>query len=95
MNRVFELYPRKFVLVLFDDILIYIKSLSEHVEHLLLVSNTLLFNHCMQKGLSDLLEKNHLSEEGQLHAISVAVQLRVQEIATSYEGDPMAVELIT
>lgn len=81
--------------MLFDDILIYIKSLSEHVEHLLLVSNTLLFNHCMQKGLSDLLEKNHLSEEGQLHAISVAVQLRVQEIATSYEGDPMAVELIT
>uniref|UniRef100_A0A8R7Q2M0 Reverse transcriptase domain-containing protein n=1 Tax=Triticum urartu TaxID=4572 RepID=A0A8R7Q2M0_TRIUA len=34
MNNIFGPYLRKFVLIFFDDILIFSKSLSEHLEHL-------------------------------------------------------------
>lgn len=34
MNEVFQDYMRKFVLVFFDDILVYSKSWSEHLHHL-------------------------------------------------------------
>lgn len=37
MNSVLGPYLRIFVLVFFDDILIFIKSLEEHMEHLKLV----------------------------------------------------------
>jgi len=33
MNNVFKLILRKFILVLFDDILIYSKSWKEHAKH--------------------------------------------------------------
>ena len=51
MNTVFPKFLRKFVLVFFDDILIYSKSLAEHKQHLSLVFQTLR-NHELKAKLS-------------------------------------------
>ncbi|WOH05166.1 hypothetical protein DCAR_0624580 [Daucus carota subsp. sativus] len=49
MNQVFQPYMRKFVLVFFDDILIYSPDLSKHVEHLELVLKKLQDNQLYVK----------------------------------------------
>ena len=41
MNRIFWNQLRRFVLVFFDDILIYSKTLEEHLQHLEIVLKTL------------------------------------------------------
>ena len=49
MNSVFSEYLRKFVLIFFDDILIYSSSLEEHLYHLKLVFELMRVNHLFAK----------------------------------------------
>ena len=41
MNTTFGPYLRKFIIIFFDDILIYSKSFSDHLEHLKIAFQTL------------------------------------------------------
>ncbi|GJW36708.1 retrotransposable element Tf2 [Tanacetum coccineum] len=49
MNDVFKDYLRKFTLVFFDDILIYSKSISDHVQHLTTILSTMRQNKLFAK----------------------------------------------
>ena len=49
MNDLFRPFLRKFILVFFDDILVYSKSLTEHAEHLSIVLGILESNHLYAK----------------------------------------------
>lgn len=44
MNQVFKRFLRKFVLVFFDDILVYNKDLAAHVQHLEAIFQALIKN---------------------------------------------------
>lgn len=50
MNHVFRTYLGKFVLVFFDDILIYSPNLNSHLNHLEIVLQTLDKNHLFAKA---------------------------------------------
>ncbi|KAJ0494369.1 putative nucleotidyltransferase, Ribonuclease H [Helianthus annuus] len=49
MNSIFQQFLRKFILVFFDDILIYSKTLEEHVSHLKLTLNLFREHHLFAK----------------------------------------------
>ncbi|KAJ0885707.1 putative nucleotidyltransferase, Ribonuclease H [Helianthus annuus] len=49
MNDIFRPYLRKFILVFFDDILIYSRSLNDHLDHLRTVLGLLIANHLFAK----------------------------------------------
>ena len=49
MNRIFKPYLRKFVVVFFDDILVFSKDLSSHLSHLRVVLTVLLDNKLYAK----------------------------------------------
>jgi hypothetical protein len=49
MNKLLADFMRKFVLVFFDDILIFSKSLEEHKSHLYQVFQVLRSNHLFAK----------------------------------------------
>ena len=47
MNRIFQPYLSRFVVVFIDDILVYSKNKKEHGEHLRIILQTLRENNCM------------------------------------------------
>ena len=49
MNKIFSTYLRNFMLIFFDDILVYSQTIEEHVEHLKEVLNPLRKNQLYAK----------------------------------------------
>ena len=49
VNSIFKPYLRRFVLLFFDDILVYSKNLIDHVHHLCLVLGVLVKNQLYAK----------------------------------------------
>ena len=49
MNKIFRSYLRNFILVFFDDILIYSKTWAEHLQHLDLVLQLFCDHHLYAK----------------------------------------------
>ncbi|GJU51961.1 transposon ty3-G gag-pol polyprotein [Tanacetum coccineum] len=68
MNDVFKAYLRKFTLVFFDDILIYSKSLPEHVQHLTMILQTMRNNQLFAKKSKCVFGTSHVEYLG--HVIS-------------------------
>lgn len=68
MNEVFEDYLRKFVLVFFDDILVYSSDLEEHEQHLKLVFDKLRANILFDKRSKCEISKQEVEYFG--HVIS-------------------------
>ena len=49
MNNVFQPYLRKLIIIFFDDILIYSKTMEEHIQHLNLTLNVLQMHQLQAK----------------------------------------------
>lgn len=69
MNEVFRPYLRKFILVFFDDILVYSRSWNEHLEHLFITLETLQKNQLYVKKSKCSFGRQQLEYLG--HIISV------------------------
>ena len=68
MNILFQPYLRKFVIVFFDDILVYSKSLEDHILHLEIVFQCLMTNQFFLKRTKCLLAQESIEYLG--HIIS-------------------------
>ncbi|KAJ9553883.1 hypothetical protein OSB04_017928 [Centaurea solstitialis] len=105
MNRIFSSYLRKFVIVFFDDILIYSSSLTAHVEHL---RRFIQGYTSVASPLSDLLQKDrfqwgeheHKAFEDLKHLLSVALVLSLPDfwevfvVETDASSDGIGVVLL-
>jgi len=61
MNDIFKQYLRKFLLVFFDDILIYSQDLNTHLSHLHMILLTMRRNSYMLKNQNVTLVSKRLS----------------------------------
>lgn len=68
MNRVFQAHLRKFVIIFFDDILVYSPSVQHHREHLKIVFEVLKKNHLLAKRAKCSFRQNSMGFLG--HIIS-------------------------
>jgi hypothetical protein len=68
MNEIFREHLRKFILVFFDDILVYSHTLTEHYEHLATVLNILREHHLVAKASKCFFGRNQVEYLG--HIIS-------------------------
>lgn len=82
MNHIFEAYMRKFILVFFDDILVFSKSLEDHGQHLKTTFELLVQHQLFAKKSKCIFATNRIEYLG--HYISVA------GVAT----DPKKIEVI-
>ena len=60
MNLVFSPYLRNFVLVFFDDILVYSKSFDQHLDHRRTIFEVVQFNQLHVKKTKCTFAKNHV-----------------------------------
>jgi hypothetical protein len=70
MNEIFQNYLRRFILVFFDDILIYINTLVDHLSHLETVFKLLKINELYAKASKCVFCSNQVKYLG--HIISSA-----------------------
>ena len=68
MNNIFEPYLRKFILVFFDDILIYSPTFAQHLNHLKITFEVLRINKLYVKESKCTFAKQHVEYLG--HIIS-------------------------
>ena len=66
MNEIFKEYLRKFILVFFDDILIFSKTLNEHVYHLELTLQLLQKHNLFDKMSKCVFSKQEVEYLGHL-----------------------------
>jgi hypothetical protein len=80
MNDIFKPYLRKYVLVFFDDILVYIQNLKKHLEHLKVVLKMLQDNQLFAKMSKCTFGCQEVSYLG--HLISKGVKANPAKIAS-------------
>lgn len=74
MNEVFQPYLRQFVLVFFDDILIYSKDFDSHLQHLKLVFQLLIQNLLVVNGKKCLFAKSKIDYFGSCYLVPTKLE---------------------
>lgn len=83
MNSIFRSFLRKFVIVSFDDILVYSNTMDDHISHLIEVLSTLQTNSIFIKYSKSAFEVatidylGHIIAAGELHADPAKIEAMV------------------